>query len=38
MPMLNGLWVDFDKAQWLICKEITHHASGLQVDPLKIYV
>jgi hypothetical protein len=24
--MLNGLRVDFDKAQWLICKKITPHA------------
>jgi hypothetical protein len=24
-PMLNGLWVDFDKIQGLICKEVTHN-------------
>jgi hypothetical protein len=35
--MLNGLRVDFDKTQGLICKEIMSHASGLQVDSLKTY-
>jgi hypothetical protein len=33
--MLNELWVDFDKTQALICKEITPHASGLRVDLFK---
>jgi hypothetical protein len=33
--MLNGLQVDFNKTQGLICKETTSHASGLWVDSLK---
>jgi hypothetical protein len=31
--MLNGLHVDFDRAQGLICKETTPHA--LRIDLLK---
>jgi hypothetical protein len=33
--MLNGLRVDFNKTQGLICKEIMTHTSRLRVDSLK---